>query len=364
MQESGMTGLVAILIPAYNPDEKLLRLVEDLKPRFGRILVVDDGSTSGREVFPAVERLGVPVAVHEVNRGKGAALKTGFAWIEANWPGIRSVVTADADGQHRPDDIARVAEASLAHPGGLTLGVRAFSGKVPLRSRFGNWWTRQFFWLMTRIRVSDTQTGLRGIPCGLLKRMLTLEGDRYEYEMQMLADARFHDEPPCQVPIETVYIAGNASSHFNPVLDSFRIYGALVKFCISSVFGFVVDNVIFTVVLFAGMNMAGWRRAGAMLVAIVVARALSATLNYICNRKLVFKSKVPKRTSFAKYWLLVLFIMASGYASTAFLSRIFDVRGIAITVLKIVVETVLFFVSYNIQKRWIFPGEQGSGGVK
>ena len=115
---------------------------------------------------------------------------------------------------------------------------------------------------------------------------------------------------------------------------------------------------------FAGMNMAGWRRAGAMLVAIAVARALSATLNYICNRKLVFKSKVPKRTSFAKYWLLVLFIMASGYASTAFLSRIFDVRGIAITVLKILVETVLFFVSYNIQKRWIFPGEQGDGGVK
>ena len=348
------TDSVAILIPAYNPDDKLVALLDDLKGRFGRILVVDDGSRGCGAVFEAVRSRGVPVAVHEVNRGKGAALKTGFRWIMENWPDAATVVTADADGQHRPGDIAKVAEASLAHPNGLALGVRAFSGKVPFRSRFGNWWTRQVFFLMTRLRISDTQTGLRGIPAALLPRMLALEGDRYEYEMRMLADAKRHDEPPVQVPIETVYIAENASSHFNPLRDSIRIYGALLKFCISSVGCFLLDNALFTAALFMATRRTDWRRATCVFAAFAVARAVSATVNYICNRKLVFKSKVSKRKSFLKYWILVLAIMAAGYGLTAGLSRVLDAKGFAITVIKIAVETALFFCSYGIQKRWIF----------
>ena len=347
-------GKVAILIPAYNPDAKLTALLDELRPLFACIVVVNDGSTSGVEVFDGVRDRGIPVLVHEVNRGKGAALKTGFRWIMENRPGCEAVVTADADGQHRPGDIARVAEACRAHPKALTLGVRAFTGKVPFRSRFGNWWTRQVFFVMTRIRVLDTQTGLRGIPAGLLPRMLELEGDRYEYEMRMLADAKHHDEPPVQVPIETVYIAENASSHFNLLKDSVRIYGALLKFCISSVGSFLLDNALFTAALFAAKRWTDWKRATAVLAAFIVARAVSATVNYICNRKLVFKSKVSKRTSFLKYWILVLAIMASGYAFTAGLSRVLDAKGFAITVIKIVVETALFFFSYGAQKRWIF----------
>ena len=348
---------VTILIPAYNPDAKLLALLEALKGRFGNIVVVNDGSTVGTEIFDGVRRLGIPVAVHEKNRGKGAALKTGFSWIAENLPDCRTVVTADADGQHKPDDIEAVAKESLAHPQALTLGVRAFSGKVPFRSRFGNWWTRQFFFLMTGLRILDTQTGLRGIPSALLPRMQTLEGDRYEYEMRMLADAKRHAEPPVQVPIETVYIEENASSHFNPLRDSIRIYGALLKFCISSVASFIIDNTVFTAVLFAATNMTDWKRATDILVATIAARAISATANYIFNRKLVFHSKASKCKSFAKYWLLVLGIMAAGYGLTAGVSRLFDAFGFTITLIKIAIETLLFFVSYNIQKKWIFKSK-------
>ncbi len=347
---------VTILIPAYNPDEKLSRLLDELQPLFGDVVVVNDGSTAGLAVFDDVRARGLPVLVHDVNCGKGAALKTGFAWIMANRPDCAVVVTADADGQHRPADIARVAEASVAHPRGLTLGVRAFTGKVPLRSRFGNWWTRQVFFVMTRLRVADTQTGLRGIPAALLPRMLELEGDRYEYEMRMLADAKRHDEPPVQVPIETVYIAENASSHFNPLRDSVLIYGALLKFCISSVGCFLLDNALFTAALWMAAALTDWKRATNVLAALVAARAVSATANYVFNRKLVFRSKVSKRKSFAKYWLLVLAIMSAGYLCTAAIARVLDLaaRGFAITAVKIAVETVLFFVSYGAQKRWIF----------
>ncbi|MCR5752176.1 MAG: bifunctional glycosyltransferase family 2/GtrA family protein [Kiritimatiellae bacterium] len=355
---SGGADGVVVLIPAYNPDEKLLDLVERLKGAFGDILVVNDGSSVGRDVFRRVAEKGVPVVVHEVNRGKGAALKTGFRWIAEHLPKCAAVVTADADGQHRPDDIVRVAEAALVNPESLVLGVRAFTGKVPLRSRFGNWWTRQFFFLFTHMRVADTQTGLRGIPVSLIPRMLEIPGDRYEYEMAMLADARHHAAPPVQIPIETVYSQGNASSHFSPLLDSFRIYGALLHFCASSVGCFLLDNAIFTAVLFAAMRLTDWKRATNTLIAICVARAVSASVNYFYNRRFVFRSAAAKRMSMPRYWLLVLAVMSAGYGCTAGLARILDVNGIAITVLKVVVETALFFLSYQAQRKWVFPVAQ------
>ena len=345
---------VTVVIPALNPDYKMVRLLEEIASGFAHVVVVDDGSSSGEDCFRKAESAGAVVLRHSVNRGKGAALKTAFSWIVENLPDCRVVVTADADGQHTPGDIGRVANVAQDNPDALTLGVRSFSGKVPFRSRFGNWWTRQIFFALTRLKISDTQTGLRAIPVALLPRMIELEGDRYEYEMRMLVDAKNHPKPPVQVPIDTVYIADNSSSHFNPLKDSMRIYGALIKFCVSSITCFLLDNAIFTAALYAFARLTDWKRATGVFVAILVARAISATVNYCCNRSLVFRSNAGKGKSFAKYWALVLAIMALGYLCTAGLSRILDAHGLLITILKITVETVLFFLSYNVQKRWIF----------
>lgn len=226
--DSGLTS-VAVLVPVYEPDRALADLVSALAGVFAHVVVVDDGSTRGREVLDAVRGHVDALLSHEVNRGKGAALKTGLAWIRANLPHVQTVVTADSDGQHRPDDIRRVAEASLAHPQGLVLGVREFVGKVPFRSRLGNAWARIFFRLLTGLNVRDTQTGLRGLPRALWDRVLALPGERYEYEMAMLVDVRRHPAPPRQIPIETVYLAGNRSSHFRPIRDTIRTQLALLR---------------------------------------------------------------------------------------------------------------------------------------
>ena len=219
---------IVILIPAFEPDEvRLPELVRQLRRTFRHLVLVDDGSTKGKAAFESVRAEVDAVLVHEVNRGKGAALKTGFAWIRAHLPDAKGVVTADADGQHAPTDIVRVAEATVGHPDGLVLGVRAFVGNVPLRSRFGNWWSRWLFRLLTGLPIQDTQTGLRGIPASLLPRMLEIPGDRYEYELRMLVDARRHPAPPRQLPIETIYINENASSHFRPFTDTVRTQLAL-----------------------------------------------------------------------------------------------------------------------------------------
>ena len=349
-----MNDKAVIIIPAYNPDDKLVQLVERLREAFRHIVVVDDGSTKGGETFPRVKALGAMLLRHDHNRGKGAALKTAFMWVSQNLPDAACVVTADSDGQHKVGDISKVADAAIANPERLILGTRAFSGKVPFRSRFGNWCTRQFFFLMTGLKIHDTQTGLRGIPMPLLAGAIAIPGERYEYEMRMLAAAKRLDELPVEVPIETIYIEENASSHFNPLKDSLRVWGALIHFCASSVMSFLLDNAIFTALVYCLARSTGWKRATYTLLAMFVARAVSATANYAYNRSRVFHSGASKSVSFAKYVVLAIAIFLTGYLFTAAFSRVFDAKGFAITTVKIAVETALFFLSYNIQKRWIF----------
>ena len=357
MGDDSVDSRTAILIPAYNPDGKLLALLPRLKERFRHIVLVDDGSTAGKDVFEKAVPFVDAILVHDRNRGKGAALKTGFAHLG----GSTDVITVDADGQHTPEDIAKVAEALKSHRDGLVLGVRSFSGRVPLRSRFGNWWTRWFFFLMTGLMVRDTQTGLRGIPAALVPRVAKIPGERYEYEMAMLADAKRHPSRPVQIPIETVYIDENATSHFNPLLDTVRIYRSLFQFCLSSVLSFLLDNGVFAAVMWV-MATKDTPRRDDVLVALVSSRLVSSHFNYFYNRFVVFRRdrgarKGPHR-SYYGYFGLVIAIGAASYALTEGCSALLDVRGVAVTVVKIVADAALFVASYLVQKKFIF-GRRG-----
>ena len=216
------------IIPAYEPDERLPRLISRLQPDFGAFVVVNDGSRTTGRVFDALrDRNGVTVLDHDENRGKGAALKTAFAEVLRRFPGVPGVVTADADGQHLPEDIVRVARALAAEPGRLVLGVRKFGAGIPFRSRLGNLWTRGEFRLLTGHSVRDTQSGLRGIPRELLPALLEIPGDRYDYEIRMLVRAVRAPGGIVQLPISTVYERGNATSHFRPLADTFSTQRAL-----------------------------------------------------------------------------------------------------------------------------------------
>ena len=215
-----------ICIPAYEPDDRLIEIAESLE-RSGltRIVITDDGS--GREytpVFVRAEELGCIIVRHAYNLGKGAALKTAIEKATRQFGTGIGIVTADADGQHLPQDIIRVSDALSANPGHLVLGVRDFAGEdVPARSAFGNRITSALFRLGTGISCSDTQTGLRGIPPELVPLALRVRGDRFDYEMNFLIEA-VKSAPLITIPIETVYEEGNAGSHFRPVRDSFLIY--------------------------------------------------------------------------------------------------------------------------------------------
>lgn len=218
-----------VLIPSYKPDQKLIDTLQKLEARQFLLLVVDDGSGSDYDtVFVEAARY-ARVIRYPMNRGKGGALKQGLRCIRKCFKNAAYVITADADGQHKPDDIAKISEY-LHENGGFVIGSRAFVGDVPLRSRFGNTVTREVYHLVSGVKVQDTQTGLRGFDRSLLDWLLTIPGNRYEYEMNVLMSAARDQIAIGEVPIETVYEGKNESSHFRPLQDSVKIYKEIFRF--------------------------------------------------------------------------------------------------------------------------------------
>ncbi|MCL2497272.1 MAG: glycosyltransferase family 2 protein [Symbiobacteriaceae bacterium] len=223
----------ALVIPSLDPCQRLIDLVDELIGyREKHIVIVNDGSApEHRHIFDHLRHYPqVTILEHEVNLGKGAALKTAFAYCAQNLPHIVGVVTADSDGQHSPQDIRRIAAALMAHPQELILGVRQFSrDSTPWKSFAGNRSISAAFKLLYGVTIRDTQTGLRGIPRRDLSWMVHIRGERFEYEMNMLIQARRRRLPMRQVPIETIYIDENRASHFKAVRDSAKITMLLIR---------------------------------------------------------------------------------------------------------------------------------------
>lgn len=366
MDEKRSPAQVVLLIPALNPDQRLSELLERLKGRWaGPVVLVDDGSAQDHKgIFSQAADHGCDVIVHAKNLGKGRGLKTGFNYILTHYPAAIGCVTADADGQHTVDDIVACADALADQPDALVLGCRDFDAAgIPFKSRAGNRITRSVMRFLCGVGVTDTQTGLRGISRAFMLHMLDVAGERFEYETNMLLETRPQEVPIREVSIQTVYLDDNKSSHFNPLLDSFRIYALLLKFCAASVAGFVVDILFFTLfyyLLFPGFFprlVSGFLTPAAaasalVFVCTVLARVISATVNYLLNRKAVFQSKKNAARSGLRYFLLCVVQVLLSAALVSLIGHL-ALPG-PLTAWKILVDFVLFLLSFQIQRRWVF----------
>ena len=337
-----------VIIPAYQPDEKLRRLVVSLKETTDYpIVIVNDGSSADKQpLFDSLTQY-AKVLVHPVNRGKGAALKTALVYIRDNYPADEGVVTVDADGQHLPKDIVRVAKAWEAAPEKLVLGSRRFTGKVPFKSRAGNAITRGVFALSTGVKVFDTQTGLRAFGVFRIPMMLSMKGERYEYEINVLLYATRHRIPIEEVTIETVYIEDNASSHFHAVRDAWRIYKMILMFAASSLIACGVDYVL--VLLISAVTSHLLPRYS-LLISVVAARVISSMINYFINCKLVFEHRA--KSSIARYYVLTALLLLLNYVLLLAVTQL-----LPLAIGKIVVEAGLYPLSFYLQRRFVFPPE-------
>lgn len=333
----------AILIPAYKPDDKLVALTDQLLTHDDlKLVVVDDGSGEAfRPVFEALDKR-VTLISYPDNKGKGGALKTGIRYIMDHMPECERLVTADADGQHRYADIRRVLDKSEEMPGALVLGSRAFDGDVPLRSRFGNAMTRQVFAIASGMKVRDTQTGLRGFDRDGMRLFVDVPGDRYEYEINMLLTAARAEMPIYEVTIETVYLNDNESSHFNPLKDSLRIYACILKFACSSLICFGIDYVLFQ--LLRTFIPLTW-------VSNLLARIVSASVNFTLNKKLVFKGNEKTLPAVLKYAALAVFIYL---IDTAILALLYEKLGWSRYVVKIISGVLGYLISFPVQGRIVY----------
>lgn len=349
-----MENMIPVIIPAYEPDEKLIKLMEDLNAAgIGPVVVVDDGSFPGKygEIFDKVRELGAKVLVHAVNMGKGRGLKTAFNYCLTEYPGIIGVVTADSDGQHTPEDIKKCMDALRENPKALVLGVRDFDQSgIPARSVFGNKTTSRVMKLLTGMSISDTQTGLRGISAEFMKALLTEKGERFEFETNMLLDTKELGIKIVEVPIRTIYLEENKSSHFNPIKDSIRIYAIFFKFLFSSLSSALVDIVLFTV--FCAVFRKVPVVIGYIMLSTILARVISAIYNFSVNYRVVFKGKGSKKSAAVKYFILAVFIMlASGGAVSAICSVLPMVPE---TLIKIPVDCILFLFSFYMQREVVY----------
>ena len=349
-----------ILIPALNPPQNLIDYVYSLKDNgLNNILIVNDGSSINfLGIFAKLEKIeGVKVFNHAKNLGKGRALKNAFNYFLTlpNLDEFNGIVTCDSDGQHGIKDVLNLSKTLNNYDDALILGCRNFdNGNVPPKSKFGNKTTRNVLKLLYRKRLTDTQTGLRGFPTKIIPEMLDIFGERFEYETKMLIHCFEQDISIKEIEIETIYYNNNSETHFNTLVDSIKIYkvifSSFFKYLLSAISSFLIDIGLFKLFLIFFIKFLG-RGAKSIILSTGFARILSSIFNFYVNKNFVFNGeKNTKNTIFKYYSLCISQMILSGIL----VSLIWNITKISETFIKVIVDTILFLFSYQIQRIWVF----------
>ena len=269
-------------------------------------------------------------------------MKKAFSYIRDKYNEGYIVVCVDCDGQHSFRDAMKLCDYVEDHPSTLVLGMRKRSENTPLRSRIGNSITMGVYKYVTGVSVYDTQTGLRAFSDEIMRFILSIDGDRYEYEMNMLLMAVRNGINIHEIEIQTIYIDNNSGSHFNTFRDSYLVYKEIFKFSLSSIISFVIDYLLFTLFMFVFNNIN---------LSNISARIISASVNYNVNKRIVFKSKQKLYKSLSGYILLAISILL---INTLLLNIFVNVLSVNAFISKVIVELLLFIFSYIVQRKVVF----------
>ena len=331
-----------ILIPSYEPDKKLIELISTINRVRFDIVVVDDGSGKKyQKIFDEIKDK-VHLISYDTNMGKGYALKEGIKYIKNTYLKDYIVITMDSDGQHKIGDAIKLSEYCEKNQRTLVLGMRKRGEKTPLRSKIGNVVTKIIYSLVTGVNVYDTQTGLRAFSYKLTDFLLNVPGNRFEYEMNELLLSSKNGVRLHEIEIETIYYKNNKGTHFKTLRDSYLIYKGILRFSLSSIISFFIDYSMFTIFSFLINNL---------VLSNIFARIISGTCNFILNRKYVFNSKNSIYKSFISYLTLAVIILILNTLLLKFLvSNLLINKYVA----KIIVEIVLFFFNYFVQRKVVF----------
>jgi dolichol-phosphate mannosyltransferase len=372
---------IGIVLPALDPDDKILKFIDSLIRNLGNkleLIVVNDGSKLEKrtEFFDKITQLsGCTVLHHEINLGKGAALKTAFSYLlnrYQNSDDFIGCVTADCDGQHSVKDVIRCMDLLQDNPDKLILGCREFQQKdVPWKSRFGNNLTLFIFNKILKISVDDTQTGLRGLGKNIMQYSLEIPGNRFEFETDMLLISKIKKFDIISYVIDTIYFEANSGTHFRPIKDGLKIYWRILRvlfwqfitFAISSLSAAILDIGIFSLCFYTiftqdmTLSIANkFEINSRILYSCVLARVISSIWNFIINRRLVFKSHGNGHKALGKeiikYYSLAIIVFILSWIMTDLIDNTIPEKFIYLA--KATIDTLIFVLIFYIQKLFIF----------
>ena len=340
---------IIVIIPAYKPSNMLYDFIKDLLNHFVHIILIDDGSGSEyKDLFDkCILNKNVLLYKNIVNMGKGRAIKNGINFAFNKFDDIIAenkiigFVTVDADGQHNIRDILNCCNSFTNNKDKLVLGSRFLGQDVPFRSKFGNVITSFVIKLLYGLKLKDTQTGLRVFSIANSLLFISLDGERYEFETQMLIESSRKRIQIIENDIDTIYINDNESSHFNPIIDSYKIYkvilGDFFKFSFSSFFSFFVDISFFSIFIKVFKSFSIYY----VIISAVLARIISSFVNFTINKNVVFSNKDKIENTIFQYYFLAIIVLIVSSLSTYMLSRIFNGKEVFI---KICVDLIIFFI--------------------
>lgn len=329
-----------LVIPAFNPSVNLINLIDKLLNSFVKIIIIDDGSISyeSKDIFNKLEKLSkILILKHKVKLGKGKALKTGYEYCVNNIE-FDYLITADADGQHLNSDIIRVSNNTLIQKSDLIMGEREFDAKVPFRSRVGNVITAKIFSFLYALNLKDTQTGLRAYKKDIIKELILIKGNGYEYESNVLKWVAKSKKKISSIKISTVYIDDNSSSHFSPIKDSIKIYISIIGFPVSSFVSFLLDYLIF-IILYISTND--------LFISIFFARIASGFVNFRINKFFFLDNQEKPFWYVQRYLILSIAVLIISYLLILLLINL----NFSPYLSKIIADSILYFVSIFFYKK-------------
>lgn len=351
-----------VAIPAYQPDEKLIKLIDELRADTDcTVVIVNDGSDeSSLPVLKQAEERAT-VLSHETNMGKGRALKTAFEYIKNNidYSPDECIMIVDADGHYSPENVECVLEAYEKEPDALILGGRNLVGKIPFRKRFTHAATRLVFTMTTGVRIHDTQTGLRAFAAKRLDEMLAIPGERYEYENNQLLHCTKPNKTTVEVRIDTLDSDENKPSHFHPLRDARNVYQTIFSFMGTSFSSWLVDYSLLLILaeVFANMTEGLGLQFGELLLepkllAFIVARTVSSLLNYFLNRKIVFR--YATKWSIVKYFINVAVMFVINYLLLTMITS----AGVPLAFAQILAQLIVYPLNFISQRKFVFTDKK------
>lgn len=340
-----------VIIPVSSPGDKLNGYIASIIECGYKVILVFDGCEPDN-IFHVNESC--IILRNAVSQGVGRAVKTGVNYILTRLPECKCAVIADDTCTYSTEDIALCEDSALSDPAAIVLGSRKLTKtSVPFKARFINNSFRIMFRTLCGINIKDSRTSLRAFSRNLMADIMGVQGEGSDFMVNMLLYTKQRNIPITEAAVDAQYFPAPKKPLMNNLADLLNIFFVFIKFMVTSLSSFVIDLLAFTlfVNIFKGFIASPQYY---ILYSTILSRVISAFVNFSLNKYTVFKNKGRTLKTFIKYAsLCAVQLLVSSTLVFVVYDKIFA-GAVSESIIKIFVDAILFFVSFQVQREWVF----------